>query len=179
MKSYHFTRSKFAAVMSYESFVILDKLLQEASPLPSSAKVPTGKYFTGKGSNLLTAVCIKYLKLNGHFAERTSNTGQVRRMKDGSMKYTYGSGTNEFFPSNSSSNHYLLATKSEASKMPVPFKESANARLIEREAQKKYQKEVEKSHGTYLIVRKLDTLIEYIETLKTGRKLREKTETYE
>jgi len=139
--------------MSWDAFQMLDRLTQSKQALPDFAKIETSKYFTGKGANLLTSVVIKYLKWNGYFAERTSNTGQVRRMKDGSMKYTYGSGTNGTSDIKAIVNGKFIAIE-------------VKQRDKQSEAQKKYETQVINAGGEYLIVRSLDNLLEIFDINK-------------
>jgi len=147
MRKHHFDRSKFASLISYSAFQKLDSLCQENQSFPLCAKIQTSKYFGGKGSNLLTSICIKYLNWKGYFAERTSNTGQMRRVKDGTLKYTYSCGTNGTSDIKAIIGGLFVAIEIKYSK----DKQS--------EVQRKYQYEVEKAGGQYLIVRKFDDLL--------------------
>ncbi len=153
MKESYFNRSKFAAVMGYKSFLILDKLLWDASPLPVSSKVPSSKCFgNSKGSNLLTSVVIKYIKLIGGHAIRINSTGMMREVR-GRKIWTKGSSKG------------VADIQAIIEGVPVMI-EIKLKRDKQSEVQQEYQKQVERSGGKYIIVKTLDTLIEYLETLK-------------
>ena len=79
MLEHHFTRSRFAKVMSYESFVILDTMLYESRKhKPTDMQWGLNTHISPtckKPSKLLTNLICLHAKLQGHQLKSTNNTG--------------------------------------------------------------------------------------------------------
>ena len=121
--------------------------------------------FTDKTANGLTKAIITYLKLNGYQAERISNTGRYIddskivtdvigfQRKIGSGKYIKGTGTN-------GTADISATIKGKSVKIEVKIGKDRQS-----EAQKKYQEDIERAGGVYLIAKDWDGFIEQIKTL--------------
>lgn len=129
------------------------------------------KYETTK-TNGLTQAIIAYLKAKGHQAERISTTGRMidrsktfsdvvgYRRTVGSMEYIKGTGTK--------GSADISAIVRTYKGIVIPLKiEIKNHATHDRqsEAQKKYQADVERSGGVYMIARTLAQFLEDFETL--------------
>ncbi len=117
--------------------------------------------FKGKDNttNGLTACVTNFIKWNGYQAERISNTGRVldnsktvtdimgQRRKIGSTTYIPGTGTKG--TADISATIHGMSMKIE-----IKFGKDRQS-----EAQKKYQKSIEKAGGVYIIVREFDDFL--------------------
>jgi len=149
MNALHFNKTRLSEVMSFEAYKILNELLQSESKLPNGAKIPTTKYFTGRGANLLTSVVIKYLKLSCWHAERVNTTGQMHKII-GEYKYTFSASRK-----GSADIHAVINGRS----VKIEIK---CGRDKQSEAQKRYQRDIERAGGVYLIVRQFDEVLNYL-----------------
>ena len=122
--------------------------------------------FEDKTANGLTKCVIAWLKLNGHQAERISNTGRWidnskivtdylgRKRKLGTGKYIKGSGTNGTADVSSTISVSMPGIPTKLG-LSVKF-EIKVGRDRQSEAQKDYQKDIEMASGQYYIVRSFD-----------------------
>ena len=135
--------------MDYESFLVLDDLLQQSQKLPDTAKIPTGKYFAGHNANLLTSCCIKFIQLRRGHAIRINSMGVPRKARNGKTIWTKGSSKGI------SDIQSVINGKFVAIEVKQKDKQSP--------AQLKYQKSIEQAGGKYLIVRQFQDLLAYLE----------------
>lgn len=117
--------------------------------------VPKTK-FTDKTANGLTKAIVAWINLNGYQAERISTTGRYidnskivtdvlgNRKKIGSGKYIKGSGTN-------GSADISATIKGRSIKIEVKIGKDKQS-----DAQKEYQKNIEKAGGIYIIASDFD-----------------------
>lgn len=148
MTENQFNRSRFNAVMTWESLQLLEERVIQAQSLPVSP-MGSSDYFAGsKGANLLTKLILFWLKQDGVFCYRNSSQGTARRMRNGKVVFTPGSkyakGQGDIFAVINS-----IAT----------FIEVKTGRDQMSEAQKRFKTNIEKSMGAYLLVRTFDDFL--------------------
>ena len=121
--------------------------------------------YTDKTANGLTKAIVKWINLNGYQAERISTSGRWvdnskivtdvlgNRKKIGSGKYIKGSGTK-------GSADISATIKGKSIKIEVKI-----AKDKQSEAQKEYQKAIERAGGIYFIAKDFDSFYEFYTTL--------------
>lgn len=120
--------------------------------------------FTDKTANSLTKAIVKWINLNGYQAERISTSGRWvdnskvvtdvlgNQKKIGSGKYIKGSGTK-------GSADISATIKGRSIKIEVKMKDKQS------EAQKEYQKSIERAGGIYFIAKDFTSFYEFYSTL--------------
>lgn len=121
--------------------------------------------FTDKTANGLTKAIVKWINLNGYQAERISTSGRWvdnskvvtdvlgNRKKIGSGKYIKGSGTK-------GSADISATIKGKSIKIEVKIGKDKQS-----EAQKEYQKAIERAGGIYFIAKDFNSFYEFYTTL--------------
>ena len=119
------------------------------------------KTYTDKTANGLTKCIIDWIKANGYQAERISNTGRYIdnskivtdsmgfQKKIGSGQYIKGTGTN-------GTADISATIKGRSIKCEVKIGKDRQS-----EAQKKYQEDIEKAGGIYIIVKDFDEFMNF------------------
>jgi hypothetical protein len=139
--------------MSHEAFEKLDNRVQERQKFPDNAKVKTVDYFGGKKTNLLTSVCIYWLKSEGYFAQRNSTTGTPRKMPDGSVKWTPAPGMR------GSGDIYAIVAGGRSLWIEIKYGQDKM-----RPDQIKFRDSVIKQGALYCEVRTFDNLLKFLNT---------------
>jgi len=143
-----FSTTKLSKVMSYKAYLVLDDLLQ-ADQSGQRYQISTVTYWpNSKGSNLLTAVVVKYLRLTGAHAERVNTQGQLRKGRHGEYKWAYSTSM-----AGSADIHAII----DGRYVGIEIK---YGRDKQSDVQEKYQAKVEQAGGTYIICKLLDDVIE-------------------
>ncbi|MCK5136624.1 MAG: hypothetical protein KAR19_12600 [Bacteroidales bacterium] len=156
MSEGQFYRSRFAQIISWESFQLLQDKVYNAQSLPVTP-MGVSQYFAGsKGANLITKLVLFWLKRDGVFCYRNSSQGTARKLKDGRVKFTPGSkyakGQGDIF----------AAINGRAT-----FIEIKAGRDWMSEAQRRFKANIEMSGGAYLVVRSFDDFLEQYNRLIT------------
>ena len=147
-----FNTTNLSKIMSFASYVILDELLQAAQS-KQRYPIPTVKYFTAKRpSRLLTAVVLRYVRLVG--GEATENIQGSLRKERGEWKYSFTGGR----PGQADITIFYRGRVMEC--------EIKIGKDRQSEAQKKYEKRMEKVGVPYRIVTGFDQFIEIFNEFK-------------
>lgn len=144
-------RTKLAEVMTYRAFQKLSARVQETQKFPENAKIKTTQFFSGKKTNLLTGICVYWLRSEGYFAQRNNTTGTPRKMPDGSVKWTPATGMK------GSSDIVAIGNGGRSLFVEIKY-----GRDRVRPAQEKFQEAVTAQGADYVIVKRFDDLIEYL-----------------
>ena len=148
MTEAQFKRMKLSDVMSYRAALILEVILQKKQAGFRYPMRMTAFFAGSKGANLLTRVCMEYIRGIGGHAERINTTGMPRKTASGKLIWTRGQGM-----TGSADIHAVINGRMYAIEIKY-------GRDRQSDAQKAYQKRIEAAGGKYIIVRKLDDLIE-------------------
>ena len=146
-----FKRTRFADVMNYESFVILDKKVQETQSFPDYAKIKTVDFFNSKKTNLLTTICVYWIKAIGGFASRQNTTGTPIKNWDDSVTWLPAAGM-------VGSGDIYAMYKGRTIWIEIKY-----GRDTQSEKQKKFEKQVTEQGATYLIVKRFEDLLENLQ----------------
>ena len=137
--------------------------LRAVSTMPPHC-IPKPK-FSDSSANNLTKAIIKYIELMGYQAERISNTGryidnkkkfkniQGQTIQVGSGQYIPGTGTN-------GTADISATIKGKSIKIEVKI-----GKDVQFEAQKEYQRSIEKAGGMYYIAKDIETFYQFYQTL--------------
>jgi hypothetical protein len=158
MTEKQFNRTRFADIMNHNSFIELDKQVQSRSTLPEYAMVPTINYWSGKKTNLLTAVCVYHLnKIEGWFASRQNSTGIPMKQGNGQIKWKPGGNAGAAdiiaFGPGGVGYHYEI--------------KFGNDKLSPKQI--KYRDKIQKMGGHYVVVRKYEDLLAHLNTIPSRK----------
>lgn len=155
MKQHHFDRSRYARIMSYDSFVRLDGLVQSTQTFPENCKIPTSKFFNGtKPANLLTTIAVFWIKRSGGHAYRNTSTGSVRKQRDGSYKLT---------PNKSMKGSADIMATINGRTVAIEVKIGRDKMS---EHQIKFRDQITAAGGSYFVIKSFDDLLAELETIK-------------
>lgn len=142
------------------------KILEDLAFAAKREKYPDQPYllkpkFTDKSANGLTKAIIAFLRLQGHQAERISNTGRVI---DGRKTYTdvlghrRTIGSVQWIPSSGTRGTADISATIAGKSIKIEVK---HGRDKQSEAQRRYQADVERSGGIYYIARDFESFYKW------------------
>lgn len=144
-----FNRSRFARIMSYESYVQLEKVTETERTI--RYVIPMSKFFTAsRPSRLLTQCIIKYAKGVGHHAKE--NTQGSLRKERGKWKFQYGGGS----PGEEDITYY----PGDGTAIALEIKYGPDR---QSEAQKKYEERMKKVGIRYEIIKTFDEFLTIVQ----------------
>ena len=145
MKEAHFNRSRFAEVISWENFQILEERVLSSQKIPYPLSV--NNYFSGsKGANLLTSLILFWMKSDEVFCYR-NNTQGISRKVGNQVKFVPNKGMR------GSADIYSMIGG------VVTWIEVKYRKDRQNDAQKKFQFEIERSGGRYWLIRTFDEFL--------------------
>ncbi len=153
-----FLRTRFSEVMEYDTFLKLDKVIQKRQTFPEYAKIKTVDFFGNKKTNLLTAVCVWWIKAMGGFASRQSSTGIPIKRKDGTTFFKPA-------PGMVGAGDIYAMFGGRTIWIEIKF-----GRDVQSDKQKKFEKLVTEQGAEYWIVRSFDGLLVKLDELHQSSK---------
>lgn len=154
MTEKRFARTRLADVMTFPAYAQLDAAIQAGQSFPDNARVKTIDWFSGKKTNLLTAVCVYWLKHLGYFASRNNTTGMPIKQRDGTVKWKPATGMR------GSGDIYAMVIGGRSLWIEIKY-----GRDRMRPDQEKFRASVEAQGGLYWIVKTFDDLLTELKIL--------------
>ena len=150
MKPHNFQRSRLSDLMTYDQYQQLNAWCLADQHVPDHCKVTYNKAVANrKNANLLTKLVMDWMKMCGHFAERTNTTGVMRRNpKTGKMMWTTTQGTKGSSDIKAVVNGRMVAI------------EIKYGRDRMSEYQHKYKRDIERAGGKYIVCRHLNDVVD-------------------
>ena len=124
-------------------------------------------FYTDKTSNGLTKCVVHFIRLRGYQAERINSTGRLLERKSKSMSIFHSSrniNTGKWIKGSSTNGTADISATIKGRSVKIEIKCRATGDHYQSADQKKYQKEVERAGGIYIIVRDFDSFLEWFKT---------------